>query len=173
MGGDGHSERGDYVNDMKRCRVCRSRVSPCGSPFIAPSPPLPLCRMSDPVSEALQPAWERHEAFRHKHNTDKNTRHAMCRPVSQDSAEPLSPVSPYLCFCLCTPQVTGVINLTSSLSSTYILDFSFVLRLCTCYIHSRENSKVQKQTFKLHFPKTPREEGNERKSPHRTISFHP
>uniref|UniRef100_A0A8C4IMZ0 Ankyrin-1 n=1 Tax=Dicentrarchus labrax TaxID=13489 RepID=A0A8C4IMZ0_DICLA len=67
---------------MKKCRVCRSRVSPCGSPSVAPaSPPLlslalPQCRMSDPVSAAPLPAWERHEALRHKQNTDKNTRRA-------------------------------------------------------------------------------------------------
>uniref|UniRef100_A0A4W6GA08 Ankyrin-1 n=1 Tax=Lates calcarifer TaxID=8187 RepID=A0A4W6GA08_LATCA len=36
----------------------------------------PLCRMSDPVSAAPLAAWERHEALRHKQNTDKNTRRA-------------------------------------------------------------------------------------------------
>ncbi len=50
----------------------------------------PLCRMSDPVSAAPLPAWERHEALRHKQNTDKNTRRAMCRPVSQNSPNSLS-----------------------------------------------------------------------------------
>lgn len=100
----GLGERGDYVNQMKKCSVCRSRVSPCGFPLVAPaSPPLfslalPLCRMSDPVSTAPLPAWERHEALRHKQNTDKNTRHAMCRPVSQNtpSALSLSPFSIHL-----------------------------------------------------------------------------
>lgn len=86
-------ERGDYVNEMKRCRVCRSRVSPRGSPLSRScfsSLALPLCRMSDPVSAAPLPAWERHEARRHKQNTDKNTRRAMCWPVSQDSPNPHS-----------------------------------------------------------------------------------
>lgn len=99
----GLGERGDYVNQMKKCSVCRSRVSPCGFPLVAPaSPPLfslalPLCRMSDPVSTAPLPAWERHEALRHKQNTDKNTRRAMCRPVSQNtpSALSLSLLSPF------------------------------------------------------------------------------
>uniref|UniRef100_A0A8C9XY52 Ankyrin 1 n=1 Tax=Sander lucioperca TaxID=283035 RepID=A0A8C9XY52_SANLU len=40
--------------------------------------------MSDPVSAAPLPAWERHEAPIHKQNTDKNTRRAMYRPVSRD-----------------------------------------------------------------------------------------
>lgn len=39
--GERERERGDYVNVMKKCRVCRSRVSPFGSPSVAPvSPPL-------------------------------------------------------------------------------------------------------------------------------------
>lgn len=97
---EGRRERGDYVNDIKERGVCRSRVSPRGSPWVSPlfssSPPpllslaLPLCRMSDPVSAAPPPAWERHEALRRKHNTDRNTGHAMCRPVSQNSPNSLS-----------------------------------------------------------------------------------
>lgn len=94
---------------MKKCRVCRSRVSPCGSPSVTPaSPPLlsfahpPVCRMSDPISAAPLSAWERHEALRHNQNTDKNTRHAMCRPVSQISPNSLSLLSLFT-LCLFLP----------------------------------------------------------------------
>lgn len=65
-------------------------VLPRSLAFLLLSLALPLCRMSDPVSVAPLPAWERHRALRHKQNTDKNTRHAMCRPVSRDSPNPLS-----------------------------------------------------------------------------------
>uniref|UniRef100_A0A8C2ZP38 Ankyrin 1 n=1 Tax=Cyclopterus lumpus TaxID=8103 RepID=A0A8C2ZP38_CYCLU len=37
--------------------------------------------MSDPVSAAPLPAWEGHAALKHKYNTDKNPRRAMCRPA--------------------------------------------------------------------------------------------
>uniref|UniRef100_A0A665VWS4 Ankyrin 1, erythrocytic a n=1 Tax=Echeneis naucrates TaxID=173247 RepID=A0A665VWS4_ECHNA len=46
--------------------------------------------MSDPVSAAPLAAWERHEALKRKQNTDKNTRHAMSWPVSQNSPNPYS-----------------------------------------------------------------------------------
>uniref|UniRef100_A0AAQ5ZTW0 Ankyrin 1, erythrocytic a n=1 Tax=Amphiprion ocellaris TaxID=80972 RepID=A0AAQ5ZTW0_AMPOC len=79
QGGDGLDERGDYVNGLQRCRVCRSRVSPRGSPSLRLQLlllTLPPCRMSDSVSAAPMAAWERHETHRHKQNTDKNTRRA-------------------------------------------------------------------------------------------------
>lgn len=51
QGGDGLDERGDYVNGLKRCRVCRSRVSPCGSPSVAPAP------ASSPHSASVPHEW--------------------------------------------------------------------------------------------------------------------
>lgn len=57
----GMGERRDYVNEIKKSGGFTA-VSPCGYPLIAPAfPPLlamapPLCRMSDPVSEAPLPA---------------------------------------------------------------------------------------------------------------------
>lgn len=101
----GRGERGDYVNEMEKVQgfaavellpVVLPRSLPAASPPPRLSLALPLCRMSDPVSAAPLPAWERHEALRHKQNTDKNTRRAMCRPVSQDSPNSLSlSVSPF------------------------------------------------------------------------------
>lgn len=51
QGGDGLDERGDYVNGLKRCRVCRSRVSPCGSPSVASAP------ASSPHSASVPHEW--------------------------------------------------------------------------------------------------------------------
>lgn len=89
---------------MKKCRGLPqssfSLWSSLGRSCFSSSLP-PLCRMSDPVSAPplarLLAAWERHGALRHKQNTDKNTRRAMCcRPVSQDAPNPLSPISIHL-----------------------------------------------------------------------------
>lgn len=82
----GMGERRDYVNDFffffKVQGLLQSSFSLCFSSSSLPgSPPLPhewSCFSSTP-------ACGRPEALRHKQNTDKNTRHAMCRPVSQNS----------------------------------------------------------------------------------------
>lgn len=56
-------ESRDYVNETKRSKICRSRVSPRGLSSVGPaSPPLlsltfSLCRMSDPVSAAPLHGW--------------------------------------------------------------------------------------------------------------------
>lgn len=68
--GDGQGERGDYVNEIEKVRrLPQSSFSLwfslglwrfSSSPMLSLA--LPLCRMSDPVSAAPQPAWETHKA---------------------------------------------------------------------------------------------------------------
>lgn len=84
-------EMRDYVNGIRKCWLCSSLSYPLVAPaFILPSLYAPhplhsLCRMGDPVFFISAPGCRRPEALRHKQNTDKNTRRAMCWPLSQNS----------------------------------------------------------------------------------------
>lgn len=78
----------DYVNEIRKCWLCSSLSYPLVvSAFLlsSPWPPPSLCRMGDPVFFSSAPGCRRPEALRHKQNTDKNTRRAMCWPLSQNS----------------------------------------------------------------------------------------